>query len=454
MLPPMPPLQPLPLDEIQTRLERIVSGSPADATEVAWIETRRCQESNSKRRRDCFEHFERTILIRVRESGRFGLHHTSAGDISDLENSLRDALAQARLSEPRQPPPLPAGAEGPAEAPAGLHDPRLAALTPAGGRDLIQRIVSGSGGAATTEIVRLGWTAGRVAILNSRGLRRRAEATAAWLEVVCGQRPGAGRAADAARTLESLGEKGVPERARARDAGPEGGVTLPPPDGPVPAVLAPEATAALIDALNHLALTSTSFHEGTSFLRGSLGQPVFHPLVGLRDDGADPRGLPFPFDLMGWAHRPVDLIAGGVFLTPAVDGRLAGELGLPQTPNRIAPGEACAQNLLLLPREIEDAELLRQADGGLWIAALDPIVGFDPLRGRFRAVARGVRRLEGGALGAPLPDLLWEDELPRVLSAVSGIGRETVTRPAGSGLFGGVTAPRLALASITGLTAE
>jgi predicted Zn-dependent protease len=443
----------MPLDEILARLERIVSGSPADATEVAWIETRRCQESNGKRRRDSFEHFERTILIRVRESGRFGLHHTNTGDLSDLENSLRDALAQARLSEPRTAAPLPAGAEGPVEVPAALHDPRLAALTPAGGRELIQRIVSAPGGSAG-EVVRLGWTSGRVAIVNSRGLRRRAEATAAWLDVICSPRPGAGRASDAARTLEGLGAAGVPERARARDAGPESGVTTPPPDRPVPAVLAPEAAAALIDTLNNLALTSTSFHEGTSFLRGSLGQPVFHPLVGLRDDGADLRGLPFAFDLMGWAHRPVDLVAGGVFLTPAVDGKLAGELGLTQTPNRVAPGEARAQNLILLPGETSEAELLGQADGGLWIGALEPIVGFDPLRGRFRAVARGVRRLEGGALGAPLPDLVWEDELPRLLSAVSGVGRETVTRPAGSGLFGGVTAPLLALESVAGLSAE
>lgn len=129
-------MPPLPLDEILARLERVLRASPADATELVWIEASRAQESNGKRRRDTFELRERNILVRVRESGRVGLHHTSSSEISDLENAVRDALAQARLSEPSPPPLLPEGADGPVEM-AGLYDPEVAALTPARARELL-----------------------------------------------------------------------------------------------------------------------------------------------------------------------------------------------------------------------------------------------------------------------------------------------------------------------------
>src|SRR5258706_14791367 len=96
---------PVPPAEIVPRLERLLAGSPADETEISWLEVRRGQESNGKRRRDTYELHERTVLFRVRESGRTGLHRTSVSTLSDLENALRDALAQARLA-PASPPLL------------------------------------------------------------------------------------------------------------------------------------------------------------------------------------------------------------------------------------------------------------------------------------------------------------------------------------------------------------
>jgi len=432
------PEGPVALPEIVSRLERVLAGSPADSTEISWLEVRRGQESTGKRRRDTYELHERSVLVRVRESGRTGMHRTSTSTRSDLENAVREALAQARLAPPSPPPLDPPDAAAPVDT-AGLWDAELARMTPAGARDLLQRLV-GSG--ARGETARLGWSDGRIAVASSRGLRRAAEVTSGWIEVICGRQPGAGRAAAASRSLAGLDPQAVRERARRRQGPPE---VVPPPAGPGPLLLSQEAAALLVELLNRQAFASDAFHGGLSFLRDRLGQPVFHPTVHLRDDPTDPRGLPFPFDLLGAAARPVDVVAGGVALTPAIDDRLARALDRPPTAQRVAPDEAVPGHLFLLPGTASESALLQAAEGGVWIAALDPLEAFDPGALRFRAVARGARLITGGALGRAIPDLIWEDSLPDVLSRVLAVGSELVPVATGAGLFRATTAPMLAL---------
>ena len=142
-----------------------------------------------------------------------------------------------------------------------------------------------------------------------------------------------------------------------------------------------------------------------------------------------------------------------MFLTPALDGKLAADLGRRPTPHLVAPDEAAPSHLFLLPGERPDAERLRDAEGGVWIGALDAVQAHDPGSLRFRALARGVRKIEGGALGPPLPDLLWEDDLRSLLSQGVAVGNEPVTLPLGDGLFGGITAPIVFLEKVRGLKA-
>jgi predicted Zn-dependent protease len=438
---PTPPALP-PIAEMQSRLERALASSPADATELIWVEARRGQESNGKRRRDSYELQERMVLARVRESGRCGIHRTSGCNVSDLEGAIRQAMAQARLSPPSPPPLLPEGAEAALAPLPGLYDPELARMTPGKARDLLQRL-SDRG-----ETARFGWAEARVAVAGSRGLRRSAEVTSTWASVTAGKGTGAGVASAASRSLAGLGTANLLARARERQseqAAAEG------PAGPMPVVLSQEAAAALLEMLNRRAFTSTSFHHGSPFLRDALGTPVFHAAISLRDDATDPRGIPFPFDLLGSAKRPLDLIERGVFLTPALDERLAVDLGRRPTPHLVAPDEAAPGHLFLLPGERPDAELLRDAEGGVWIGALDAVQGHDPGSLRFRALTQGARKIEGGALGAPLADLLWEDDLRSLLSEGVAVGSEPVILPLGDGLFGGVSSPIVLLEQVAGL---
>lgn len=467
----MPPPVLVPLDEMIARLETTLEASPADATEIVWVEARRGQESNGKRRRDSYELQERTVLVRVRESGRYGIHRANVCEVSDLAKAVREALAVARLAQPEPLALRPERADAALEPSSGLHplhDPEIARMNPARARELVQRLGEGSD---RGETVRLGWAETRMAVANSRGLRRAAEATTAWAAVSTGRSigasgasgaGGAGFASAASRSLAGLALSVLLARARQRQAPPDLEAAPPPEpaDGPVPLVLSQEAAAGLLGLLNRRALTSSSFrdgfHDGTSLFRGALGghpdNRLFHAALSLRDDATDPRGLPFPFDLLGSAKRPLDLVDKGVFLTPAVDDRLARELDRPPTPHLVAPDEASPSHLFLLPGNHSgatggaDSELLRAAEGGLWIGALDSIEDFDPGSLRFRAIARGVRRIQGSVLSqaAPVPDLIWEDDLRSLLSAVLGVGTEPVTQIQGDGLFGGITTPLLA----------
>ncbi|MBV8200938.1 MAG: hypothetical protein JOZ15_09985, partial [Acidobacteria bacterium] len=434
------------LDEILTRLERALGTSPADSTELLWIETRRAQVSSGRGRREVAGPAgragrsgpaaeaaapaggpgrERSLLVRVRQSGRTGLHRTAGVEPSDLENAVRDALAQARLAPATAAEPLASG-ERRADAAGGtgqgdaLHDPDLAELEAERVRALLDGV------AERGEQLRFAWLEGQVAIVNSAGLRRLARVTAASFDARCGRGPGFGAAAGAARRFDALYLQDTLDRARARHAGDgdAGGAAAPaPPEGPSPGgpmlegspppagpppdlamVLSEPSVAALVELLNRHALTAAAQRDAGSCFHGKLGEQLLASCLSLRDDGTDPRALPFPFDLAGWPKRRVDLVVDGVFATPAVDVRLAQAIGRSPTPHAMAPDESIAANLLLLPGDrppLAEAELLRQAEGGVWIGALGGLACHDPRRLRFRAVAQGVRRIAAGALGPP-----------------------------------------------------
>jgi predicted Zn-dependent protease len=494
------------LEEMMARLERALAASPADSTEIVWIEARRTQVTAGRGRRDqaraagpggrapC----ERNLLVRVRQSGRTGLHRTGGVEPSELENAVRDAVAQARLAPPTPAEPLagagerrgaaaaaattaaaataasgaqnagaPARADGPGGTGPGpgrgdaIYDPELAELEAVRARALLD------GAAERSELLRLSWLEGRVTVVNSAGLRQAARVTAASFEASCGRGPGAGRAAGAARRLDTLYFHDTLDRARARHAaaGGEDAADPPAPEAAQPTaeaaaapagrpmVLSEQSAAALIALLNRHALSAAAQRDPGSGLHGRLGEAVLASCMSLRDDGNDPRGLPFPFDLAGWPKRQVDLFVDGVFATPAVDARLAAEIGRPPTPHGMAPDESIAANLLLLPGDREplpEAELLRQAEDGIWIGTLDGLECFDAGRLRCRAHARGVRRIAGGALGPPLPDFLWEDDLLAALARAAALGDRPATIATGDMLFGATVAPLLALRAAEG----
>ena len=432
----------LSLETISDRIETVLLNSPADETEIVWLEKRRGKSRKRNRQIEGRLKHERTIMVRVIDRRRVGSHRTGFGEIGELENSIRLAIAQSRSREP-----LPGLLHVPAdETPlpeiGGLWDPEIAQLNPQRAERLLEPWAGHRG------ILDLEWTAAHITVFNTRGVRRQAAVTASGIEARIGRRPGGGRAASAARSLEGLGIASVFDRAKQRHAsGPEADLT----PGPLPVVLSAEATAGLCDILNRVAFSAISYYQGSSFLREHLDVQVFDRAINLRDDATDPAGLAFPFDLEGTAKRPVDLILKGAPKTPALDQRQAAQLGLEATAHAIGGNDARAMNLYLAPGELSEEELLRTADGGLWIGWLDQVECFEPSRVQIRAHARGVRRISEGKLAEGLPDLIWEDSLLRAFSNLLGVGSESVVRLSHDGIIGGISTPALAIADTSNL---
>ncbi len=432
----------LSLDQIGDRLETVLAGSPADETELVWLEVLRGDGLRRGHRVDVRVSPERTVLVRVLDLGRVGSYRTGSSEIGDLTNAVRMAMAQSRVREPLSGLPHLPAENAPIGAGNGLFDPAIGALDAAAAEALLRGLP------ADRETLSLHWAEARVVVYNSRKIRRQVSATGIGFEARCGRRPGAGRAADAARHLDDLNPRAILERARARHA--TGSVADPSPDG-VPVVLAPEAVLSLIEMLNQESFSAKAYYDGTSFLREHLGIQVFDRALTLIDDGTNPAGIPFPFDLEGTAKAPVALILEGAPKTPALDQRQAAVLGLPPTAHAIGGNDARAQNLFLVAGDQSGDDLLQAAEGGLWIGWLDHLECREPNRVQFSARARGVRRIEEGRLEAPLPDLFWEDSLLRAFSSILGIGAESVNRLTRDGYLGGFSAPSVAIAGVEGL---
>lgn len=438
------------LEEICHLIEEALERSAADETEVVWLEIARgrveargghsagpAPASQGRRPADPLT-AERTILVRVLDRGRVGSYRTGWGEPGDLDNAIRQAMAQSRVREPVAGlPHLPAEA-GEAKGQPRLRDPRLSELT----LQEAQNLLSGSLG--KNESGELFWAEALVAVLNSRSVRRRAAVTAAQFSASAG----AATATSAARHLDELAIEATCERARSRAGG---GERAPLPEGPVPLVLSPEATISLVDLLNETAFSAKAYYDGTSFLREHLGVQVFDRSLHLRDDGTDPAGLPFPFDLEGTLKHSVDLIRDGIPKTPALDQRQAAVLGLAPTAHAIGGNNARAEHLFLEVGDLTDEELLGAGEGGIWVSSLSGIETLDPQRLRFHAMAHGARRIEGGKLGSPVSSFRWEDSLLRAFADLGGIGREVQRRLGPDGFFGGISAPGLVIQDVRGL---
>jgi predicted Zn-dependent protease len=425
-----------PRDRIRALLEGAIERSPADETELVWLEARHSTASWCSRQPEIEQQHVHTILVRVLDHGRFGSHRIGTATAGDLDNAVRAAVAQSRGREPLPGlPHLPAD-EGELPRLPRLRDSSVARLDARGIERWLGKLRSRS------ETARLRWADARVAVFSSRGVRRGVSATALELTVQAGRGAASGLARDAARSLEELPTEQIFDRARRRRSRDEPGKG---PAEPGAAVLSPEATADLVALLGHQAFSATAYYEDGSLLREHLGVQVFDRALDLSDDATDPAGLPFPFDLEGTPKRRVELIDKGIPRTPALDQRQAAVLGLPPTAHAVGGADARAENLFLATGEHEEDALLGLADGGLWVGRLDRLECFEPRRLQIRAILRGLRRIRDGQLAEPVPDMVWESSLLRSFADIAGVGAATSRSLGPTGYLGGCSAPALVL---------
>jgi len=162
--------------------------------------------------------------------------------------------------------------------------------------------------------------------------------------------------------------------------------------------------------LGHLmdAISGPAVARGTSFLKRSMGEPVFAPGITVIEDPHRPRGLRSrPFDGEGLATRRRDLIADGRLTSWLLDLRSARQLGLEPTGHATrgasGPPSPGVANLWLAPGTASPEALMADIEDGLYITFL---IGFgvNGVTGDYSRGAGGFR-IEKGEITTPVSEI-------------------------------------------------
>lgn len=408
----------LPLAEIVERSEQLLRLSPADATIVSWIETASNLAIESARSKRAEAATGRIVVVRVREGRRTGLARSAASDVGELQATLRQALAMARAASISPEWEWPRGSEEPIPQANldGLHDPEVADLTPPAALSRLQRLGD------RQSALRCSWSELNLVVAASGRLARAASATEINLEARTGRRPGSGFAAASCRALRDLAFDRLVASAQALQATE---ITETVPDPQAPAVLAPEAAAALLELVAREVFSGRRFVAGQGPLADPAERRALSPLVRLIDEPGEAMNLGFPFDYDGLLKRRRELVHDGELAGPVLDLELAARCGRLSTGHGVAGEDATPGHPQWLAGEEGEDDLLRRTVGGIRIGSIENLRCLPGPGLPFRGVARSVRRIgEGGRLEAALPPLIWTGKLLDLLAAVDGAGRD------------------------------
>lgn len=186
------------------------------------------------------------------------------------------------------------------------------------------------------------------------------------------------------------------------------------------------------------AASGGNLYRGNSFLRDSLGQPVFSGIVQISDDPFIPRGLASsPFDEEGVRVQRRDIVQGGVLGGYFLGSYSARKLGMQTTGN--AGG---THNLIVQPGEQDFAGLLRQMGRGLVVTELLGH-GVNPVTGDYSRGAAGFW-VEHGEIQYPVEEFTIADNLKTMYRNIIAIGNDVQVH--GSRQCGSVLIERMSVA--------
>lgn len=382
------------------------------------------------------------VGIRLVTGGRIGhVYHTnpSVADLGPLVVRARAAAAMATPSEA-----------------AGLPDPStirpVADLHKQGVEhfsaedkiriavDLEAAATRGDPRVRRAEETRYGDAVSHVAIASTTGIAGEYSRTDCWCSVTALASSGDAQSAYAFafdREPAHLDWEGCAADARERAIRVSGGKTA--PTGRMPVVLDPFASVEFVEALVE-ALEVERMESGRSALAGMVGEQVAASSFSVVDDGRMVDGpLPAPFDDEGVSTRSTTMIEHGrlqALLHNSASARRygAGSTGNGRrtsfrTPAGIwhaaykTPPSVSPTNLTVAPGDETDEELLRRADGGLYVQEMwGAHSGVDPVSGEFSVAGIGTW-IRGGELGEAVAPFTLSGMLPEMLRSIGGTGR-------------------------------
>jgi predicted Zn-dependent protease len=437
-------------ERILETLRKVVSGSPADATEAVFIgtETGLTRFANNYIHQNVAETNSKT-LFRVVLGNKIGVAATNAFSATDLKRALKNALQIARNQQPNQ---YFKGIPGVAMYPElDTFDEPTARFTPRQRAGKLKAIFKKADSKGMTLAGSFSTGAGELAVFNSAGVEAYQPLSASAAVAIAMTDTSSGYAQGLSRRVGDLDIRGIGANAikRAYQCRNPKDIDA----GEYEVILEPVAVATLLEWVNYIGFGSKAFQEETSFMSGKIGQKITGDQLTICDDATDSAGVTFPFDFEGVAKRKVELITGGVAKGVVFDTLSGARAGLSSTGNALTPdsaGEgALAFNLFVEGGQDSREDLIGGVEDGLLVTRFHYINGFiDTPNAVLTGMTRdGLLRIKNGKLRGGVKNLRFTDSMLRAFSDIRGITAERELVSSWWDALGCITAPAIRLGS-------
>ena len=286
-----------------------------------------------------------------------------------------------------------------------------------------------------------------MAVANSKGIRSsQARTWSQLITVSMGPDGGTGYAEAAGVDVNTIDAAALGREAAAKARATGSAQSIEPGDYPV--VLEEYAVVDILDMLGYLGFSALAVQEERSFVE--VGKRVGSPLVTIRDDGADPAGLPMAIDYEGVTKQRVPLIDAGVCAGLVYDSQTAARAGVHSTghglpaPNPYGPFPL---NMVMDGGSSSREELIGGLDRGLLVTRFHYTNPVHPKLAIVTGMTRdGTFLVEGGKIVGPVRNMRFTQSYLEAIGGVSAVGRERKTL---KGFLGGCVVPALRIDAFT-----
>ena len=326
-------------------------------------------------------------------------------------------------------------------------DERTAEATPEFRAEGVRAVIAAADAAGVTAYGSFQTGTETNAVANSNGIRVAGTRTTSQLITVSmGPDGGTGYAESAAVDATRIDPAALGREAAQKARASSNAVALDPGDYPV--VLEEYAVVDLLDMLGYVGFSALAVQEERSFVEP--GRTVGSELVTIRDDGADPAGLPMAFDYEGVAKQRVELIERGVCRGVVYDAQTAARDGVASTghglpaPNAYGPFPL---NMVMEPGTASRDDLVGGLDRGLLVTRFHYTNPVHPKLAIVTGMTRdGTFLVEDGRIVGPVRNLRFTQSYLEALARTVAVGSERRTL---RGFLGGVVVPAIRIDSWT-----
>ena len=389
---------------------------------------------------------EVAVNLRVVIGKRVGVASSGRSDDEGLRTLAAKAVAIARVVEElpdwgglAQPRPLEPAADG--------FDPDTATATPEFRADAVRQVIAAADAAGVTAYGSFSTGNDTTAVANSNGVRVAGSRTTAHLITVSmGDAGGTGYAEAAAVDATKIDPAAIGREAAEKARASANAVAI--EHGDYPVVLEEYAVVDLLDMLGYLGFSALAVQEERSFFEP--GKRIGSDLVTIRDDGADPAGLPMSFDYEGVPKRRVELVERGACRNVVYDVQTAARDGVESTghglpaPNPYGPFPL---NMVMEPGDATRDELIGGLDRGLLVTRFHYTNPVHPKLAIVTGMTRdGTFLVEGGRIVGPVRNLRYTQSYLDALRGTVAVGSERRTL---KGFLGGVAVPAVRIENWT-----